>query len=57
MCKHNSNFVINALNHPLFWAFRKWKCSQVDGRGQLKEMTKTDLIDKIITDELAIGSA
>lgn len=46
-----------ALNHPLFWSFRKWKHSQTDGRGKLKDMTKTDLIDKIITDELAIGSA
>ena len=57
LCKHNASLVVNALNHPLFWAFRKWKFSEELGKGKLKDMTKSELIDKIVTDELAIGSA
>jgi hypothetical protein len=45
------------MNHPLHWAFRKWKLSEEDAREKLKGVLKKDLIKKIIDDELAIGSA
>lgn len=45
------------MNHPLHWAFRKWKLSEEDARQKLKHVLKKDLIKKIIDDELAIGSA
>ena len=48
---------MNALNHPLFWTFRKWKHGDSFGKEKLKEVPKSELIEKIITDELAIGSA
>jgi hypothetical protein len=45
------------MNHPLHWAFRKWKLSEEDAREKLKTVLKKDLVKKIIDDELAIGSA
>ena len=45
------------MNHPLHWAFRKWKLAEEDAREKLKGVLKKDLINKIIDDELAIGSA
>jgi len=45
------------LNHPLHWFFRRWKLSEEDGRQQLKSVLKRDLIKKILSDEVAIGSA
>lgn len=55
--KRNASFVVNALNHPAHWAFRKWKYQEADAKEKLKEVTKTELIDKIIQDEMAIGSS
>lgn len=45
------------MNHPLHWAFRRWKHSEDDARQRLKRVLKKDLIKKIIDDEMAIGSA
>lgn len=50
-------FVQNGLKNPLFFYFRKWKYSDEQGLNQLKDLSKNELVDKIITDELAIGSA
>jgi hypothetical protein len=55
--KDRAMFVRNALNNPLFWAFRKWKDHDKHAAKKLKHLTKQDLIEKIITDEMAIGSA
>jgi hypothetical protein len=57
LCKQWSRYCVNAMNHPLHWAFRKWKLSEEDAREKLKGVLKKDLIKKIIDDELAIGSA
>lgn len=48
---------MNSLNHPLHWYFRKWKLSEEIAKDKLKDVPKKDLIEKIIQDELAIGSA
>jgi len=48
---------VNGLHHPLFWAFRKWKYQETVARDKLKDITKSELIEKIIADEMAIGSA
>lgn len=45
------------MNHPLFWAFRKWKMGEEVAKDRLKDIPKKDLINKIINDEMAIGSA
>ena len=45
------------MNHPLHWAFRRWKLQEEDAREKLRGVLKRDLIRKIIDDELAIGSA
>lgn len=45
------------MNHPLHWAFRKWKLGEEDAREKLRTVLKKDLIKKIIDDEMAIGSA
>jgi hypothetical protein len=45
------------MNHPLFWAFRKWKMQEIDAKEKLKNVSKRELIEKIISDEMAIGSA
>lgn len=55
--KRQAAFVVNALRHPLFWSFRKWRNQEEIARNKLKDITKKQLIDKIIQDELAIGSA
>lgn len=52
-----ANFTVNAMNHPLFWPFRKWRFQEEDARAKLAHMTKQDLVDKIVADEMAIGSA
>ena len=57
LVKQWSKYCVNAMNHPLHWAFRKWKLSEEDARAKLKNVLKKDLIKKIIDDELAIGSA
>lgn len=57
LCKQWARYSVNAMNHPLHWAFRKWKLSEVDAREKLKTVLKKDLVKKIIDDELAIGSA
>jgi hypothetical protein len=57
LVKQWSRYCVNAMNHPLHWAFRKWKLSEEDARAKLKSVLKKDLIKKIIDDEMAIGSA
>jgi hypothetical protein len=57
LCKQWARYTVNAMNHPLHWAFRKWKLSEEDAREKLKTVLKKDLVKKIIDDELAIGSA
>lgn len=57
LMKQWAQFTVNALNHPLFWAFRKWKMQEENAKERLKAVPKKDLIDKIISDEMAIGSA
>ena len=44
------------MNHPAAWAFRKWKYQEADAKEKLKQISKNELIDKIIQDEMAIGS-
>jgi hypothetical protein len=55
--KQWSQFTVNAMNHPLHWAFRKWKLQDEISKDKLKDVSKKDLIEKIINDEMAIGSA
>ena len=55
--KDRCRFVRNAMNHPAYWMFRKWKDQDKHASKRLKHLTKQDLIEKIITDEMAIGSA
>jgi hypothetical protein len=57
MAKEWARFVSNGLNHPLHFAFRQWKYADANTLAKLKTVTKKDMINKIITDELAIGSA
>jgi len=57
LVKQWSRYTVNAMNHPLHWAFRKWKLSEDDARQKLQTVLKKDLIKKIIDDEMAIGSA
>lgn len=57
LVKQWSRYCVNAMNHPLHWAFRKWKMGEEDAREKLKGVLKKDLIKKIIDDEMAIGSA
>lgn len=57
LMKRWSSYAVNAMNHPLFWAFRKWRHSEEIAREKLKDITKTELVDKIVSDEMAIGSA
>lgn len=57
LMKQWSRYCVNAMNHPLHWAFRVWKLSDEDAKQRLKKVLKKDLIKKIIDDELAIGSA
>jgi hypothetical protein len=57
MAKEWSLFVINGLNHPLHFAFRQWKYADANALAKLKNVTKKDMVNKIISDELAIGSA
>lgn len=57
LMKQWAQYTVNALNHPLFWAFRKWKMSEEEALKKLQQVSKKELIDKIIADELAIGSA
>ena len=45
------------MNHPLAWHFRKWKNGDDAAKKKLKDLTKSELIDKIVEDELAIGAA
>ncbi|CDW85127.1 UNKNOWN [Stylonychia lemnae] len=52
-----SQFTVNAINHPLHWYFRKWKLQEHHALQKLKDVTKKELIDKIIQDEHAIGAA
>lgn len=52
-----ASFVSNGLRNPLFFYFRRWKHTDQQGISKLKDLTKSELIEKIITDELAIGSA
>jgi hypothetical protein len=49
--------TINSLNHPLHWYFRRWKLGEEIAKEKLKQVPKKDIIEKIIQDELAIGSA
>ena len=55
--KQWSRYCVNAMNHPLHRAFRKWKHSEEDARERLRHVLKKDLIKKIIDDDIAIGSA
>jgi hypothetical protein len=55
--KDRCAFVKNAMNNPMYWFFRKWKDHDKNAAKRLKHLTKQDLIDKIVTDEMAIGSA
>jgi hypothetical protein len=57
LMKQWAQYTVNALNHPLFWTFRKWKLQDEIAKDKLKNISKKDLIDKIINDEMAIGSA
>ena len=57
LARQKAGLVLNALRNPLFWFFRRWKYQEAVAREKLKDMTKTELIDKIIEDEMAIGSA
>ena len=57
MMRRQAAFVVNCLNHPLTLAFRRWKLSDAIAREKLKDVSKGDLINKIIADEMAIGSA
>jgi hypothetical protein len=52
-----AQYTVNALNHPLHWYFRKWKMCEHEAMEKLRDVPKKELIDKIIQDELAIGSA
>jgi len=56
-CRKWAAYVVNAMNHPLFWAFRKWRDSEEIAKSKLKSLTKKELVDKIVTDEMAIGAA
>ena len=40
----------------MFWSFRKWKMQDEDAKKRLKDVPKKALVDKIIADEMAIGS-
>lgn len=57
LCREWAQYTTNALNHPLHWFFRKWKMQEHYDKQRLKNVTKKELVDKIIADELAIGSA
>jgi hypothetical protein len=57
LIKQWSRYCVNAMNHPLHWAFRKWKMSEEDAREKLRHVLKKDLVKKIIDDEMAIGAA
>jgi len=46
--KQWAQYTVNAINHPLFWAFRRWKLSEEIAKERLKNVTKKELIDKII---------
>ena len=47
----------NAMRHPLFWPFRKWKLGEVYAKDKMKALNKKELVDKIIADEMAVTSA
>ena len=49
-------FSLNCMNHPLAWAFRRWKYQEAVQLDKLKNVHKTDLIEKIVQDEMQIGS-
>jgi len=57
LAKQWSRYCLNAMNHPLHWAFRRWKLSEEDARSRLRGVLKKDLVKKIIDDEIALGSA
>ena len=57
MYRKQMAFCINSMNHPLSRAFRKWKFQEAYARDKLKHLSKTDMVDKIVSDEMAIGSA
>jgi tRNA(His) 5'-end guanylyltransferase len=48
MVRRNATFVVNALNHPAYWAFRRWKYQEADAQDKLKSISKSELIEKII---------
>ena len=49
--------VINGINHPLYWYFRRWKLRDVNAKEAIKDLSKKELIDKIIRDEVIIGAS
>jgi hypothetical protein len=46
-----AKFVTQTMNKPLYWYFKRWKHDHEDKRKPLKEMTKNELIEKILRDQ------
>jgi hypothetical protein len=55
--KENARFVVNCMNHPLAIYFKKWKFDKADSEKVLSQLSKKQLIDKIVADENLIGSS
>jgi len=44
------------MHHPLAHAFRKWKYDMADSQKKLLDLSKGQLVEKIIADENLIGA-
>jgi hypothetical protein len=51
-----ARFVLNSMHHPLMGWFNRWKFNGADAQKQMSEMSKSQIINKIIADENLIGS-
>jgi ABC-type microcin C transport system duplicated ATPase subunit YejF len=52
-----ADMAFNAMRHPLYWEFRKWKLSDVIAKDALRSLNKKELVDKVIADDMAIHAA
>ena len=56
LMKRYAAFTVNCMNHPLAMAFNRWKYQEAVQVQKLKQVHKSDLIERIVADETQIGS-
>lgn len=56
LVKEKVRYVLNSIHHPLHKAFQRWKYDMHDAQRKLFDLSKQQLVEKIIADENMIGA-